>query len=233
MAPKKTCAKSNDLPKPPVTPTQLAKAKQALSDAEAKKRANSNMHCWLDRKGWKKKFHKLTPEEKREFFLCWFADSLEKGEVNAKGHKTVGLMRTKKEIGQWWSKKRLYDTYGAVKAENKMAKLPKRADRDTGLDDDENAEWYVIEHTDENAEVDNNLRHLEVATTPEDRNQANEDMMAAAENLTDRPCLSYCGEMIYHHMIIIIRPIHDHHHDTLIMISSYDLLTTIITISSS
>ena len=93
MAPKtalKTKEKGLGLSAPVVSAADIAKAKEALLDDEARKRENSSMLFWPKKTGNKEAYDKSPMQARREFLIGWFADKLSKGDVKSSSSKDIG-----------------------------------------------------------------------------------------------------------------------------------------------
>ena len=141
--PKKKAADGMCIDKPIVTAADIAKAKDALKDEKAKRRANSNLMYYLQVNG-KKDSYDATPHHVRnEFFLAWFADKLKNGETTSSGSKDIGTSREDGREYEWVSKHNLVTSLGNSKAEARIAsgKMLTRPDPVTGLSDERNVEY--------------------------------------------------------------------------------------------
>ena len=79
-----------------VSDKELQEAKQTLKDADIKRRANSNMMYWLQTTGKRDDYDNISPQERKEFALRWFAWSLNERETYRSTKRSIGT--TKKEV---------------------------------------------------------------------------------------------------------------------------------------
>ena len=162
-APKKQTAEG--LTVPVVSASDIAKAKEALQDAKAKKRKNSNMMYWLQKTGNKEAFDASSLDARREFFVGWFADKMSKGETTSSGSKDIGTVRTSGQEYTWVSKYGLEKTLGQEKAQARIAsgKMQTRADPVTGSIDEWSLEYKLLKDVGSSMEREAHNLRLETA----------------------------------------------------------------------
>ena len=74
---------------PKVTEKEVNEARRMLSDGQAKHRANSNMMYWLKTTGQRESYDAITPKERKDLFVQWFAWSM--NPLEAKLQRFLGL----------------------------------------------------------------------------------------------------------------------------------------------
>jgi len=190
MAPKKGAKKpvkqdEGVLAKPVVSPDDIARAKKALEDEKFKKRANSNMHYWLQSQGRKAEFDQMTPKQRKEFFDSWIAQKLKSGETTSSGIKDIGTKKQDGSTYQWVSKHQLIQLLGEDKAKARIAsgKMQTRADPVTGLSDEWSLEYKLVNDVGSDMSFDKTGHRLQTDKAVEGdaaKVEALEDMNAAS-----------------------------------------------------
>ena len=95
------------------------------------------MMYWLKKEGNKAAFDASSVHARKDFFVGWFADKMNKGGVTNSGSKDIGTSKTSGQEYGWVSKHQLVQTLGKEKAEARIAsgKMLTRPDPVTGLSD--------------------------------------------------------------------------------------------------
>ena len=143
---------------PESTPETLAAAQKLLKDEAQRKRCQSNMRFALQQAGtWDAYLSKPMPHRKL-FFESWCAREFVSDSKRARkweGNKRLQTEKTGYVGWEWCSKKKLVDEWGEVKFRAKLdlKKLVKRADPDTGLSDEDNAEFKLVKEGGQETEV--------------------------------------------------------------------------------
>lgn len=153
-AKKRSIKPGGSIEKPIVSASDIAKAKEALKDEKAKKRANSNMMYYLQSKGQKDDYASMSVAERKHFFEVWFADKMKGGETASSSTKDIGSDKQSGSTFQWVSKHHLTTLLGKEKAEARIAsnKMLTRPDSVTGLMDEWSLEYKL--YTDGGSEMD-------------------------------------------------------------------------------
>ncbi len=98
--------------KPIGSAADIAKAKDALKDEKAKKRANSNLMYSLQANGHKGAYDATPSDARKEFFVAWLADKLKNGETTSSGSKDLGSKNESGSSFQWVGKHQLVTMLG-------------------------------------------------------------------------------------------------------------------------
>ena len=139
----------NELSKPVVSEQQLAEAKKVLKDAENKKRFQSNMRFALQQEDVWDRYLVKPMAARKEYLEAWVARQLVSDERYAKQWTGKKSLQSEQATGlgwSWVSKHKLVNEWGEKKfqARKDAGKLIKRADPETGLSDDDNAEFKLV-----------------------------------------------------------------------------------------
>ena len=70
---KKTEAAAEPIQMPNVSAKEVEDAQKSLQDHVERRRANSNMMYWLSQQGKRPNYDALTPKERKDFAIMWFA----------------------------------------------------------------------------------------------------------------------------------------------------------------
>ena len=122
------------------------------------------MKYWLENQDMYDTYLKAPMTEKRNFMGSFMANEMKtnkKARVQWFGTETVSTQKEAAHMFEWMSKKAMIDRFGEKKALSKIEHYKKdenkadrvRPDEDTGLDDDDNAEFKVYTDTGGDREV--------------------------------------------------------------------------------
>jgi hypothetical protein len=186
MPPKKSKGKdeAKSLEAPKVSEKELTEAKRVLQSAEEKRRANSNMMYWLNSQDKRAGYDAMSPADRKDFALSWFAWSLKESELKKGTKRRVGTDKIEKDESTWMCKKEIIDMMGDAKGNKKIKWLDTQPDRhrpdpDTKDDDEDSREYRVYKQTEETTNFDNIAHELDSSkaiSNEKEKLEAEEDM---------------------------------------------------------
>ena len=135
-------------PKPAVSNEALQKAQDLIEQQEMAKKVRDNLRYALQSDGTWDAYLEMPIAERKSWMEAWAGAQIDKGTKQSKVWLTCKTLSTTKNAGfgwEWCSKKKCVDEWGLTKflAKKASGKLQKRADPDTGLSDDDNAEFRL------------------------------------------------------------------------------------------
>eukprot|EP00959_Pyramimonas_sp_CCMP1952_P421797 8836421-Pyramimonas_sp.AAC.1 len=94
------------------------------------------MHYFLESTGQKRAYESVSPAEKKEFFLKWYAFHSTKAKSTSRGTRSNSHVEVNSDRSRWVSKQQMINEMGEAKAMAKITALDQqpsrhRPDRDT------------------------------------------------------------------------------------------------------
>ena len=169
---------------PNVSAKEVEAAEQLLRNEIEKRRANSNMMYWLRQQNKRDNYDALTPMERKQFSLAWYAWSVKEGDTLKLTKRALGSEKKETDIGKWMCKSQIITKFGTEKGNAKIRSLDvkperHRPDKDTGEDGEWHRENRIFEDESEATNFDrvshelNNQKELHGET---EKAEAAEDM---------------------------------------------------------
>ena len=169
---------------PNVSAKEVDDAQKSLQDHVERRRANSNMMYWLSQQGKLPNYDALTPKERKDFAIMWFAWSVKEGVTNKITRHSLGTAKEELDLGKWMCKQEILDRFGETKGRSKIAALDgdparHRPDKDTGEDGEWHREYKILDNEEKTSNFEN-INHT-LSSTKEiqgeaDKAEAQEDM---------------------------------------------------------
>ena len=170
--------------RPKVSDAEIADAKKLLEDKDAKRRANSNMMYYLASRGEREAYDQCSSAERKKFALEWYVWSIKESEVKHVTTRKLNIQTKATDTARWYSKHKLYELFGAEKAQAKIEKLEKdpkrhRPDKDTGLDTENHREYMIFDdetQTNNIEDLEHTLTSTKDITSDQAKAEAEEDI---------------------------------------------------------
>ena len=178
--------------RPKVSDAEIAEAKKLLEDKDAKRRANSNMMYYLASRGEREAYDQCSSAERKKFALEWFVWSIKESEVKHVTTRKLNIQTKATDTARWYSKHKLYELFGAEKAQAKIEKLEKdpkrhRPDKDTGLDTENHREYMIFDDETQNnniEDLEHTLTSTKDITSDQAKAEAEEDIAALCTDVS-------------------------------------------------
>ena len=163
-----------------------------LEDKDAKRRANSNMMYYLASRGEREAYDQCSSAERKKFALEWYVWSIKESEVKHVTNRKLNIQTKATDTARWYSKHKLYELFGAEKAQAKIAKLEKdpkrhRPDKDTGLDTENHREYMIFDDETQNnniEDLEHTLTSTKDITSDQAKAEAEEDIAALCTDVS-------------------------------------------------
>ena len=178
--------------RPKVSDAEIAEARKMLEDKDAKRRANSNMMYYLASRGEREAYDQCSSAERKKFALEWFVWSIKESEVKHVTTRKLNIQTKATDTARWYSKHKLYELFGAEKAQAKIEKLEKdpkrhRPDKDTGLDTENHREYMIFDDETQNnniEDLEHTLTSTKDITSDQAKAEAEEDIAALCTDVS-------------------------------------------------
>ena len=178
--------------RPKVSDAEIADAKKLLEDKDAKRRANSNMMYYLASRGEREAYDQCSSAERKKFALEWYVWSIKESEVKHVTTRKLNIQTKATDTARWYSKHKLYELFGAEKAQAKIEKLEKdpkrhRPDKDTGLDTENHREYMIFDDETQNnsiEDLEHTLTSTKDITSDQAKAEAEEDIAALCTDVS-------------------------------------------------
>ena len=182
---------------PNVSAKEVEDAHKSLQDHVERRRANSNMMYWLSQQGKRSNYDALTPKERKDFAIMWFAWSVKEGVTmwfawsvtegvtNKITRHSLGTAKEELDLGKWMCKQEIMNRFGETKGCSKIAALDRdtarhRPDKDTG----EDGEWHRDYKILDNEEKTSNFENINRRSSSTKEIQGEADKAEAQEDMT-------------------------------------------------
>ena len=178
--------------RPTVSDAEIADAKKLLEDKDRKRRANSNMMYYLASRGEREAYDQCSSAERKKFALEWYVWSIKESEVKHVTTRKLNIQTKATDTARWYSKHKLYELFGAEKAQAKIEKLEKdpkrhRPDKDTGLDTENHREYMIFDDETQNnsiEDLEHTLTSTKDITSDQAKAEAEEDIAALCTDVS-------------------------------------------------
>ena len=178
--------------RPTVSDAEIADAKKLLEDKDRKRRANSNMMYYLATRGEREAYDQCSSAERKKFALEWYVWSIKESEVKHVTTRKLNIQTKATDTARWYSKHKLYELFGAEKAQAKIEKLEKdpkrhRPDKDTGLDTENHREYMIFDDETQNnniEDLEHTLTSTKDITSDQAKAEAEEDIAALCTDVS-------------------------------------------------